>query len=120
MTALALLMGIVMGVAHAQGSGPGVSEMWEIVCSTLPFCDLGTDAPAYFSQRAVNFLFPLIVAAAVCAVIYAGIKMITGGEEGYGEAKTIIWYTALGLILSLLTGSLFVFVGGYLLPLLFS
>ncbi len=107
--------------AHAQvGSGPGVDEMWDTICSTLPYCDLGTDAPAFFSQRIVNFVFPLIVGAAVCVIIYAGIKMVTGGEEGYGEAKTIITYALGGLILSILTGSIFVFIGSYLLPLLFS
>lgn len=106
--------------AHAQvGSGPGVDEMWGTICSSLPYCDLGTEAPAFFSQRIVNFVFPLIVGAAVCGFIYAGIKMITGGEEGFGEAKTIIMYTLGGLVISILTGSVFVFLGGYLLPLLF-
>lgn len=110
----------LVGTAHAQaGDGPGVSEMWNTICTTLPFCHIGTDAPAFFAQRLVNFLFPLIVAAAVCAVVYAGIKMITGGEDGYGEAKTIIWYTGLGLILALLTSTIFAFVGSYLAPLLF-
>ncbi len=117
------LLFLFVGTAFAQGGlgeGPGVSEMWSIICSTLPFCDIGTDAPAFFAQRIVNFLFPLIVAAAVCAVIYAGIKMITGGEDGYGEAKTIIWYTGIGLILAILTSTIFAFVGSYLVPLLFS
>jgi len=105
--------------AHAQvGSGPGVDAMWETICSTLPYCDLGTNAPAFFSQRIVNFIFPLIVGAAVCVVIYAGIKMITGGEEGYTEAKTIIMYGLVGIVLATLTGSVFVFIGSYLMPLL--
>lgn len=108
-----------IGTAHAQaGNGPGVSEMWSTICSTLPFCDLGTGAPAYFSQRVVDFLFPLIVAAAVCIFIYAGFKMVTGGEEGWTQAKTIILYGTIGLILAMLTGSIFVFLGGYLIPLL--
>lgn len=111
-----------IGTAHAAnvGSGPGVSDMWDTICSTLPYCDLGTDAPGFFSQRIVNFLFPLIVGVAICAIIYAGIKMITGGEEGFTEAKTIMVYALVGLILATLTGSVFVFVGSYLLPRLFS
>lgn len=114
------LLSSFIETAHAQvGNGPGVDEMWETICSTLPYCNLGTEAPAFFSQRIVNFVFPLIVGAGVCVIIYAGIKMITGGEEGYGEAKTIIWYAAMGLVLAVLTGSVFVFVGSYLLPLLF-
>lgn len=112
---------IGVDVAHAQvGSGPGVDEMWSTICSTLPFCELGTGAPAYFSQKIVTFVFPLIVAAAVCVIIYAGIKMITGGEEGFTEAKTIIRYALVGIVLSIVTGSIFVFIGNFLLPLLFN
>lgn len=110
-----------VGTAHAQvGSGPGVDEMWGTICGTLPYCDLGTGAAAFFSQRIVNFLFPLAVGVAICAIIYAGIKMITGGEEGFTEAKTIMMYALGGLVLATLTGTIFVFVGGYLLPRLFS
>ena len=116
-----LLQFIGIETAHAQvGSGPGVDEMWETICSSLPYCDLGTAAPAFFSQRIVNFVFPLIVAAAVCVIIYAGIKMITGGEDGFAEAKTIITYATIGIILAVLTGSIFVFIGSFLLPLLFT
>ncbi len=117
------LLSLLIGTAHAAepvGSGPGVDEMWETICSALPYCSVGTSAPAFFSQRIVNFLFPLIVAAAVCVIIYAGIKMITASEEGYGEAKTIMTYAVIGLVLSILTGAIFVFVGGYLLPALFN
>lgn len=114
------LLSLFVGTAHAapSGAGAGVSEMWSTICSTLPFCDLSTSAPAFFGQRVVSFLFPLIVAAAVCVIVYAGIKMITGGEEGYGEAKQIILYAVIGIVLATLTSSIFVFVGGYLLPLL--
>lgn len=116
-----LLALIGIDVAHAQvGSGPGVDEMWSTICSTLPFCDLGTEAPAYFSQKLVIFIFPLIVAAAVCVIIYAGIKMITGGEEGFTEAKTIITYAVVGIILAMLTTAIFVFIGSFLLPKLFT
>lgn len=107
--------------AHAQTqSGPGVDQMWDMICSVLPYCTIGTNAPAFFSQRIVNFIFPLVVAVAVCVVIYAGIKMIMGGEEGFTEAKTMIFYVGVGIVLSVLAGSIFVFVGGYLLPMLFT
>ena len=111
----------LVGIAHADGvgSGPGVDEMFQKICTTLPFCDLGTGAPAFFSQRIVNFLFPLIVAAAVCVIIYAGIQMIKGGEDGLSEAKEAITYAVVGIVLAILTGSIFVFIGSYLLPLLF-
>lgn len=103
---------------------PGVQEMWDTICDTVPFTNIsygqqGEGAAEFFSQRIVDFLFPLIVGAAVCGIIYAGIKMIKGGEEGFGEAKTIIMYTLAGVVLSILTGSVFVFIGDYLLPLLF-
>lgn len=111
----------IVGIAHAEGvgSGPGVDEMFSKICGVLPFCNLGTDAPAFFSQRIVNFVFPLIVAAAVCVIIYAGIQLIKGGEDGVSDAKETITYALVGIILAILTGSIFVFIGGYLLPLLF-
>ena len=116
-----LLRTIGIGTAHAQvGSGPGVDEMWEKICGALPYCDLGTNAPKFFSQRIVDFVFPLIVAAAVCVIVYAGIKMITGGEEGFAEAKGIITYAAIGIVLAVLTSSIFIFIGSFLLPLLFT
>lgn len=115
------LLSLFIEHAHAQvGSGPGVDQMWQTICSTLPYCNVGTSAPAFFSQRIVNFVFPLIVGVAVCVIIYAGIKMITGGEEGYGEAKTMIMYALAGIVLAILTSAIFVFIGGYLLPLIFS
>lgn len=103
---------------------PGVQEMWDTICGTVPFTNInygeqGEGAAEFFSQRIVDFLFPLIVGVAVCGMIYAGIKMVMGGEEGFGEAKTIIMYTLAGLVISILTGSVFVFLGSYLLPLLF-
>lgn len=107
-----------IGKANAQGAG--VSEMWSMIRGSVPFADVGAGAPGYFAGQVVSFLFPLIIAAGVCSFIYAGIKMITQGEEGYDEAKTIIRYTALGLILTGLAGSIFLYVQGYLLPYLFS
>ena len=115
----------VIGIAFAAedpGDGPGVGTMWGIIHSVLPFSDPNQDATAAvetFAQKVVDFVFPLVVGAAICVIIYAGFKMVTSGEEGFDEAKSMMTYALVGLVLSILTKAIFEFVGGFLLPTLF-
>ncbi len=114
---LSLFIGKALAQAPAAPMGPGVDEMWKRICKVLVFCDkAGEDIPEFFAQRLVNFLFPLIVGAAVCTVIYAGIKMITEGEEGYTEAKTILLYVGIGLVLASLASVIILFLTTFLIP----
>lgn len=108
-------------VAIAQqgpGGGPGVQSMWATICSTLPFCNLGTGAPAFFAQRALNLIFPLIAISAVVLIIYAGIKIIVanGSDDGVSSAKEILKYALGGLILSILATAIISFVMNVVLP----
>ena len=77
---------------------PGIDEMWANIRKVFPHTDLGKDGLAFIFLSIIHFILNTIGAVAVLAIIYAGIKMITGGEEGLGEAKKILMYSAGGLI----------------------
>jgi hypothetical protein len=119
------LIGRFVPVAHAQtlnnaGGGPGVSTMWSTICNTIPCATTagpgGRSLILALSKAVIAFLFPLISVVAVCLVIYAGILIASsnGSEEKISEAKKIILYAALGVILSLMTTVIITYVVSYL------
>lgn len=107
MSLLHFLLGFIP-TAYAQvltsigTASPGVSGMWEAVCSTVPFCGVGRNAPLVLGLKIINFLLMMIGGTAVAVIIYAGIKLIIsrGNDEGLTEAKKIAGYAAAGLILA--------------------
>lgn len=116
MKLLLSILGFFIPTAHAQdgnfaADGPGVGQMWEMICSTLPFCNVGTQAPQLAADRGAAILMPLIVGAAVCAGIYAGIQimMAQGSGDGIDKAKTTVKHAVVGVVLMLITLSLFRF-----------
>lgn len=117
MAFLLSLIGTLIPVAHAQqggsfaSDGPGVSEMWSKICSTLPFCSVGTNAPQLIADRGTAILLPLIVGTAVCAGIYAGIQVMQaqGSTDGLDKAKETIMHAVIGVVLMLITVSIFRF-----------
>lgn len=122
------LIGLFVSVTHAQAlqdagsSGPGVSQMWQTICSVLPCttnyasADLGNGLIVALANGIIGFLSPLITVVAVCLVIYAGIVIVTsnGSEEKIGEAKKIIIYACAGVVLSLMTSAIIGFLVNYL------
>lgn len=113
---LLFLLGSFIPAAHAQdgnfaADGPGVSEMWQMICSTLPFCNVGTRAPELVAERGSAILMPLIVGGAVIAGIYAGIQIMRaqGGSDGIDKAKETIIAAVIGTVLMLITLSVFRF-----------
>ena len=117
-------IGFFVSKAHAQtlngvGRGaPGVDAMWAHICSVLP-CVTGLGAGNTLVAALVNaiitFVFPLISVVAVVLVIYAGILIITSGgsEDKVGEAKKIILYACVGVVLSLMTTAIIAFAAQY-------
>lgn len=83
-------------------TGDGVPEMWNGIKSVFPHSDADQYGFTLILFIAMDFVLKTIAAAAVIMVIYAGIKMITGGEEGLGEGKKIITYAVVGIICALL------------------
>lgn len=112
---LSILIGFLLPVAHAQSEfaadGPGMSQMWSMICSTLPFCDVGTKAPQLIADRGMALVLPLVVGIAVCAGIYAGIQMMMGqgNSDGLSKAKTTLYYAIAGMVLMLIASSIFKF-----------
>lgn len=117
MPSFSALIGFFVPVAHAAeggahgfaSGGPGVSDMWNSICSTLPFCDVGKNAPQLVADRANEVLLPLIVGVAVISAIYAGIQLMQaqGSSDGLDKAKTTIKHAVIGVVLMLVVMSIF-------------
>ncbi len=96
---------------------PGVSQMWQIIDSSLYTSVAGGDVVAALTYSAVNFIFPLISASGVILIMYAGIRMIAsqGKEDDFSQGKNIIFYASVGIILSLIARTAIqFFVQGFL------
>ena len=79
---------------------------------TVPFCSVGTGAPALLFLKISGFLLMMIGGVAVAALIYAGIKIILsrGQDEGMSEGKKIAMYALLGLVLAIIADALVLYV----------
>lgn len=119
-----LLAGLVLDTAHAASidtwgnGGAGVSQMWSTIRGTLY---TNTDPVNALSTATVGFVFPLIGGVAVLAVLYAGIKMISGQgkEESFSKAKEIIYYALGGVLLAMLATAIVGYFGTVFFPTLF-
>jgi hypothetical protein len=106
----------LLPTAHAvvldTTGGAAVAGMWATICSFLPYCDMGATFPAFFACKVSDFFFVMISGVAVCAITYGGIKMMagTGQDSGYEEAKKIVMYAAIGLILAILSKTIIDYV----------
>lgn len=125
MAFFSLLIGWLVPTAHATvlnqaglENGAGVSGMWEEICQTLPFCDIGNQAPDVLSTKILDIISGLVVGIAIAFVIYAGIRLIMaqGDDQGLAEAKTIVTYALVGLVLSVVGRALILFIATDLLP----
>ena len=112
---LPLLLGIplkAVAAAEQLGSGPGIAGMWKTICDTLPFCGGGRFTFVVAACKIVTFIWGTIGAAAVCFIIYGGIKLIVSQGESVDSAKKIITHAAIGLVLALLSGAAIALVIG--------
>lgn len=112
---LSFLAGLVVQHVSAQGfasEGPGVSDMWSAICSTLPFCGVGVRVPQLVADRGMALILPLVVGVAVCSALYAGIQLMMsqGNSDGLSKAKTTLYYAIAGMVLMLIVTSIFRFV----------
>lgn len=96
-----------------NGAGaPGVDSMWTTIKGL--FMGRGTWTPeqavTFFTNRIIDFLFVLIGMIAVGLLMYAGIRVMIGGEEGLTEAKKIFTSTLIGVALALLAWVVIAFI----------
>lgn len=90
-TGLALVIGanlIITEINYLLGNGNAVSEF------------------SSFIGRLIDWLIVIIAGLAVIFLMYAGYTFITGGEKGVTQAKDMIKYTIIGLIVALLSYAL--------------
>lgn len=108
--------------------------MWTRICTVLPGCTyfggsrlgmagpetggIGTNAPLVFAMKLARYIFLGIGGVAVIVIVYAGIKLVTsqGNEESYAEAKKMVIYAAVGLIVALVSGGVMLWVRQVALP----
>lgn len=119
MSLLSFAIGILVPLAHAQdkwgGNAPGVAEMWSRISESL---FTRANPVTAITGNVVAFLFPLIGAAAVILIIYAGIRMIMGEgkDEVINQAKTIVLYALVGVILAILSTTIVIYFAQTFLP----
>jgi hypothetical protein len=113
MQILLSLLGRLVTTAHAEtldkwgSSNAGVQTMWQTIKSSVyvgTYTASNGGVVRALAERAVIFLLPLIAAAAVLLIVYAGIRIISsrGQEDQVTEGKTIITYALAGVALALL------------------
>jgi hypothetical protein len=109
MTLLRILIGFLIEKAYAQNA-------WQLYCSQLGgYCGSGRAFIIQLATRVEQMVVQFIGGAAVLAVIYGGIRIITSGgdDSKRDEGKKIIEIALIGLVLAILAHSLVLFVAGF-------
>ncbi len=114
---ISLLLSFLAPVANAAGietigsGAAGIDEMWSTIKSALPFTNIGAGGVTFVTLKATAIILSTLSAIAALSIVYGGIKMITTGtEEGFTEAKKLITYTAVGLVLAMLADAVVLYV----------
>ena len=118
MHVLRILAGFLTQIAHATnieqlGAGsPGIDAMWTDLKGIFPHTDYAQGGAAFLMLLATNIILRFIGGIAVLMVVYGGIRMMmtVADENGHTEAKKIVMYAGIGLILVLATDAIVVYV----------
>lgn len=101
--AFVLLTGVLAGVALAQPT----------TLATLPdFAD--TNAVFTKIQNVTNVVFTALLITSVFIGLFAAFKFVTGGEKGPAEARSMLMWAGIGVIVAMLARGLPVLVKGLL------
>ncbi len=111
-------LGFAQGRAHASsieqiGAGsPGIDSMWAQLKQTFPHTDMGSGGLLFVVLMLANIILRFIAGIAVLMVVYGGIRMImtVADENAHSEAKKIIIYACLGLVLCIGTDAIVIYV----------
>ena len=112
------LIGTFIPPAHAAvieqlGAGaPGIDQMWMNIKSFYPHTDMGSAGFAFVILLVTNLILRFIGGLAVLMIMYGGIRMImtVADENAHGEAKKIVLYSCLGLILTIGADAIILYV----------
>lgn len=125
---IARLIGTLLGLAAPAAAHGAASQqinsstdfggMWGRICTTLPFCDRGVGIIGDIGEAVINTALPVLAAAAIASIVYAGIKMIMsqGDESGYSDAKKIVMTTLVGSFIALAALGIIQYFYNSLLP----
>ncbi len=93
------------------GSGPGISDMWSQIKDVFPMSSEGANLPDTLFGKINTTILGLIAGVGVAMLIYAGVKMMSGGgnEEGFNEAKKIATNVVIGLIAAMVADAVIVY-----------
>lgn len=94
-----------------QGS-PGIAAMWMDLKTIFPHTDYGSSGFAFIVLLITNIILRFIGGAAVLMIVYGGIRMTmtVADENAHGEAKKIVLYACLGLVLVIATDAIVLYV----------
>ena len=103
------LVGLFVPPARASaieqlGSGsPGIDQMWGGMKQLFPHTDMGSGGLQFVLLLATNLILRFIGGIAVLMIVYGGIRMImtVADENAHGEAKKIVMYACMGLVLTI-------------------
>jgi hypothetical protein len=109
------------GKTQAISNAAGVDAMWAQICGPNGLlCNVGTDIVTFLANKVFDLIVPMLVGVAVLMVIYAGLRIVfsQGKDDAVGEAKKIIGYAVVGVILAGLSLSIIGFIAWVLRGLL--
>lgn len=89
---------------------PSINAMWMIIKDSFPHTDIGNGGVAFIALKITDIILKTIGGLAVVMILWAGIRMITGGEEGLGESKKILLYAVAGLIAAMCADAVVLYV----------
>ncbi len=96
------------------GRGDGIDAMWSQITSIFPHIE--GNGVYFITGQIINFVLLMIGGVAVVVIIYAGLQMVLGptGDSRLADAKKMIMYAVVGLILALLGDVVMGFVLSFL------
>ena len=103
---------LIVSKAYAQSEN--LRNAFRGYCEILHTqCGSGRTFLAALALRAGQFFAVLIAGAAILAIIYGSVRLITsaGNDQGKEEAKKVITTAIIGLLLALAAESIFTFIG---------
>ncbi len=109
MNALLAVFGLTIHRASAAaieqlGRGtPGMDEMWGQMKQIFPHTDLGSAGLNFIVLLFTNVILRLLGGIAALMIVYGGVRMVmtVADENAHGEAKKIVMYACIGLILTI-------------------
>lgn len=106
--------------AFLSTAGPGVSGMFNTICSGGIFCVFGSSSGmttvVNLARMVTRMVASVVGGLAVAVIVYAGIRMMAarGSDEGITEARKIAVWALVGLALAMLAPAIVDFAIGFI------